>query len=131
MNRERLLNILDRSKADFTSVFRALADPAAARDHILDFAAYDRWLVDYRARLGRESTDGAERAARMNRVNPKFVLRNHLAQAAIDKAQAGDFGEIETLRKLLSRPFEEQAGMEQYAAPAPAGTQRVEVSCSS
>ncbi len=126
-----LLAILDRSKADFTTVFRALADPASARDHILDVAAYDQWLEDYRARLAQESSDDAERAARMQRVNPKYVLRNHLAQAAIDKAQAGDFAEIETLRKLLLRPFDEQPGMERYAAPAPAGTQRVEVSCSS
>ena len=100
-------------------------------DHVLDVAAYDRWLEDYRARLVQESSDGAERAARMNRVNPKYVLRNHLAQAAIEKAQAGDFAEIETLRALLARPFDEQPAMERYAAPAPPGTQRVEVSCSS
>jgi len=126
-----LLTILDRSKADFTTVFRQLPDPAAARDHIADVAAYDRWLEDYRARLGAEQSDDAGRAARMNRVNPKYVLRNHLAQVAIEKAQAGDFTEIETLRVLLSRPFDEQPGMERYAAPAPPGTQQVEVSCSS
>jgi uncharacterized protein YdiU (UPF0061 family) len=67
----------------------------------------------------------------MNCVNPKYVLRNHLAQAAIEKAQAGDFGEIETLRRLLERPFDEQPGMARYAAAPPAGTARIEVSCSS
>ncbi len=126
-----LLHILDRSRADFTTVFRALADPAAARDHIADVAAFDRWLEDYRARLAGEQSDDAGRAARMDRANPKYVLRNHLAQAAIEKAQAGDFAGIETLRALLARPFDEQPGMERYAAPAPPGTQRVEVSCSS
>jgi uncharacterized protein YdiU (UPF0061 family) len=64
-------------------------------------------------------------------VNPKYVLRNHLAQTAIEKAQAGDFAEIETLRALLARPFDEQAGMERYAAAPPPGTLKVEVSCSS
>ena len=123
-----LLNVLDRSKADFTTVFRALANPEAARDHVLDTAAYDAWLANYRARLAGEQSDDAERAARMNRVNPKYVLRNHLAQAAIERAQAGDFGEIETLRKLLERPFDEQPGMERYTRP---GTQKIEVSCSS
>ncbi|MGH8481483.1 MAG: protein adenylyltransferase SelO [Nevskiaceae bacterium] len=126
-----LLRILDRSRADFTTVFRALADPALARDHIADVAAFDRWLEDYRARLAAEQSDDAGRAERMRAVNPAYVLRNHLAQAAIGKAQAGDFTEIETLRRLLARPFDEQPGMERYAAPPPPGTQRVEVSCSS
>ena len=133
-----LLTVLDRSKADFTTVFRLLAavrtdsDAApAVRDHVLDVAAFDAWLADYRARLRAEQSEDAARAARMNRVNPKYVLRNHLAQAAIDKAQAGDYREIETLRALLARPFDEQAGLERYAAPPPPGTQKVEVSCSS
>jgi uncharacterized protein YdiU (UPF0061 family) len=126
-----LLQILDRSRADFPVFFRALAGPAAARDHVADVAAFDQWLVAYHARLAGEQSEDGERAARMNRVNPKYVLRNHLAQAAIEKAQAGDFAEIETLRALLARPFDEQAGMERYAAAPPAGTQRVVVSCSS
>jgi serine/tyrosine/threonine adenylyltransferase len=126
-----LLTILDRSRADFTTVFRTLADPLAARDHILDVAAYDRWLEDYRARLAGEQSEDAERAARMKLVNPRYVLRNHLAQAAIEKAQAGDFAEIETLRRLLERPFDEQPGLERYAAPPPADAARIEVSCSS
>jgi len=126
-----LLTVLDRSKADFTMVFRALADPAAARDHFLDTAAFDAWLPDYRARLAQEQSDDAARAAHMKRVNPKYVLRNHLVQAAIEKAQAGDYAEIETLRELLARPFDEQPSLERYAAPAPPGTHKVEVSCSS
>jgi hypothetical protein len=126
-----LLQVLERSRADFTTVFRALADPAAARDQVADVAGFDRWLEDYRVRLAAEQSDDLERAARMNRVNPKYVLRNHLAQAAIEKAQAGDFAEIETLRRLLARPFDEQPGMERYAALPPAEAQRVEVSCSS
>jgi hypothetical protein len=126
-----LLQVLERSRADFTSFFRALAHPETARDHVADVAAYDAWRVDYRARLAQEQSDDAARAARMNRVNPKYVLRNHLAQAAIEKAQAGEFDEIETLRRLLARPFDEQPGMERYAAPAPAGSARIEVSCSS
>lgn len=133
-----LLNILDRSKADFTNTFRGLAQarcdsdsPPAVRDHIADVAAFDAWLVNYRARLRQEQSDDGERSARMNQVNPKYVLRNHLAQIAIEKAQAGEFSEIETLRKLLSRPFDEQAGMERYAEPPPVSMQTIEVSCSS
>jgi uncharacterized protein YdiU (UPF0061 family) len=134
-----LLQLMDRSRADFTGTFRRLAliransDAPAdeVRDHVADVAAFDAWVKDYRARLRGESSDDAERAARMNRVNPRYVLRNHLAQAAIEKAEQGDFTEIETLRVLLARPFDEQAPMERYAAPPPVGAAGIEVSCSS
>jgi hypothetical protein len=133
-----LLNILDRSKADFTNSFRGLAQirieseaPPPVRDRILDVAAFDAWLVNYRARLRQEQSADAERSARMNQVNPKYVLRNYLAQIAIEKAQAGEFAEIETLRKLLARPFDEQPGMERYAEPPPPSMAKIEVSCSS
>ena len=66
----------------------------------------------------------------MNRANPKYLLRNHVVQAVIEKAQAGDASGIEVLRKLLSQPFDEQPGMERYALPPPPGT-HVELSCSS
>ena len=92
---------------------------------------FDAWMANYRSRLAQEQSDDDARAARMRQVNPKYVLRNHLAQAAVEKAQAGDYAEIETLRALLARPFDEQPGMEAYATPAPAGTHKVEVSCSS
>ncbi len=124
------LQLLDSSKADFATVFRLLAKPEAVRDHILDAAAFDRWLADYRARLAQENSDDAERAARMNRANPKYLLRNHVVQAVIEKAQAGDASEVEVLRQLLARPFDEQPGMERYAQPPPPGTHE-ELSCSS
>ncbi len=132
----RFFTVLANSRADFTTVFRLLGEVRAegvpaVRDHILDVAGFDAWLASYRARLAHERSDDDARAARMRQVNPKYVLRNHLAQAAIEKAQAGDYAEVETLRALLARPFDEQPRMEAYATPAPAGTHTVEVSCSS
>ncbi len=56
----------------------------------------------------------------MNRVNPKFVLRNHLAQTAIERAQHGDFGEVQRLLKVLERPFDEQPEHAAYADHPPA-----------
>ncbi|MBI3171982.1 MAG: YdiU family protein, partial [Hydrocarboniphaga effusa] len=86
------LNILDRSKADFTRSFRALAQtrvdsdaPPPLHDLIPD-AAFDAWLADYRARLRQEQSADSERSARMNQVNPKYVLRNHRVQIAIEQA---------------------------------------------
>ncbi|MHB1099122.1 MAG: hypothetical protein ACYCZR_06155 [Burkholderiales bacterium] len=67
----------------------------------------------------------------MDRVNPKYVLRNHLAQAAIEKAEAGDYSEVGMLMDLLARPYDEQPGMERYAKSPPEGLCHIEVSCSS
>ena len=71
------------------------------------------------------------RAVRMNRVNPKFVLRNHLAQTAIERAQQGDFGEVTRLLQVLEHPFDEQPEHAAYADHPPAWARQIEVSCSS
>jgi uncharacterized protein YdiU (UPF0061 family) len=67
----------------------------------------------------------------MNRVNPKYILRNHLAQVAIEKAQQDDFSEVDTLFKILSKPFDEQPTFDSYSKPPALDMQRIEVSCSS
>jgi len=64
-------------------------------------------------------------------VNPKYVLRNWVAQEAIEAAQAGDFGPIEKVRRLLATPCGEHPGQERYAAPPGPEARHVEVSCSS
>jgi uncharacterized protein YdiU (UPF0061 family) len=67
----------------------------------------------------------------MARVNPKYVLRNYLAQTAIERAHAGDFSEVDRLLAVLSRPFDEQPEHEASAAAPPAWGRHLEVSCSS
>lgn len=80
----------------------------------------------------RNSATGAEREARMNRVNPKYILRNYLAQNAIAQAGQGrDFSEVDRLLTLLRRPFHEQPEIESYAVPPPDWARHIEVSCSS
>ncbi|MGQ0619323.1 MAG: protein adenylyltransferase SelO [Panacagrimonas sp.] len=133
----QFLNILDRGKNDFTRCFRGLAlttregAPPAIRDEITDVAAFDAWMVDYRARLSVEHLEDGSRVARMNAVNPKYVLRNHLVQVAIGKSQAGDDSEVARLFDLLQRPFDEQPEMESYASAPPDWAQHISVSCSS
>ena len=135
----RFLSLLHRGRSDFTRAFRALATvragddtaPSALRDGIHDVAALDAWLPDYRARLRAQAEDDGARAARMNAVNPKFVLRNHLAQRAIEAAERDDAGEIETLLNVLRRPFDEQPEHEAYAQEPPPEARQLEVSCSS
>ena len=67
----------------------------------------------------------------MNLANPKFILRNHLAEVAIRDARGGDFSEVERLRTILARPFDEQAEHAAYADFPPAWANQIEVSCSS
>ena len=68
----------------------------------------------------------------MNRINPKYVLRNHLAQQAIELAtREQDYSEIDRLLMLLGEPFTEHPGMEQYALPPAPGSAPIIVSCSS
>jgi uncharacterized protein YdiU (UPF0061 family) len=123
---ESLLQLMHANRADFTNVFRSLSAVqkkdvhANWRDQFLDRDTADAWLIQYRARLMQESNSDAERAAQMNRINPKFILRNHLAQRAIEMAQGDDFTEVNRLQRILSRPFDEQPDFEQYAlAPLP------------
>ena len=67
----------------------------------------------------------------MDAVNPKYVLRNYLAQVAIEKAQNKDFSEIAKLLTVLERPFDEQPEHSAYADFPPDWAQHIEVSCSS
>jgi uncharacterized protein YdiU (UPF0061 family) len=67
----------------------------------------------------------------MHAVNPKYVLRNYLAQVAIEKAQNGDYEEVRRLLAVLERPFDEQPGNDAYAALPPDWASHLEVSCSS
>jgi serine/tyrosine/threonine adenylyltransferase len=108
-----------------------LSDLAAARDMFLQRDKFDAWAERYRARLALDNSDDAERSERMHRANPKFVLRNHLAQTAIERAQQGDFSETQRLLHVLERPFDEQPEHESYAGFPPDWASHLEVSCSS
>jgi uncharacterized protein YdiU (UPF0061 family) len=139
------IELLHANRTDWTLFWRHLAtlrrgaaqpaDDAAVRDLVVDRAAFDAWAQRYRARLALENSIDAERAARMNRANPRFVLRNHLAETAIRRARGDegprDFSEIARLLALLSRPYDEQPEHTAYAAEPPAWAQALHLSCSS
>jgi len=137
---DTLLEIMRANQIDYTHLFRSLGnfksapgeDNAKLRDQFIDRAAFDAWAETYRARLQVEQGVDAERKLHMDGVNPKYILRNYLAQVAIRKAeQARDFSEVDRLLELLKRPFDEQPEMESYAALPPDWARHIEVSCSS
>ncbi|MNV12172.1 hypothetical protein D3C71_1027650 [compost metagenome] len=83
------------------------------------------------ARHAQDGRPAQEIADGMNRVNPLYVLRNHLAEEAIRAAKTGDASEIDTLMMLLRNPYEAQPGYERYAGLPPDWAGSLEVSCSS
>jgi serine/tyrosine/threonine adenylyltransferase len=126
-----LLKLMAEDRADFTITWRRMSDLAAARDCFVQRDKFDAWAERYRVRLAHENSSEIERTQRMHRVNPKFVLRNHLAQTAIERAQQGDFSETQRLLRVLEHPFDEQAHNEADAGFPPNWATQLEVSCSS
>lgn len=134
-----LLALMAANQVDYTIFFRALGGfksggderNEALRDFFVDRDGFDRWAVRYRDRLREETGPDEDRRARMNRVNPKYILRNYLAQTAIERARQKDYSEIDRLRQLLADPFTEQPEMDAYAAPPPDWGRQILVSCSS
>jgi serine/tyrosine/threonine adenylyltransferase len=101
------------------------------RDLFIDRPAFDAWAAQYRVRLRQENSVDAARRITMHAANPKYVLRNYLAQIAIEKAQNKDFSEIAKLLAILEKPFDEQPEHEKYAELPPDWASELEVSCSS
>jgi hypothetical protein len=137
---EDLFDIMANQHVDFTILFRRLCDFASRddtannrlRDLFLNRQAFDDWARRYAARLQAEHSDDAERAVRMKQVNPKYILRNYLAEQAIRKAeQEQDYHEIEVLFKLLQAPYAEHEAFAHYADHPPEWASQISVSCSS
>jgi serine/tyrosine/threonine adenylyltransferase len=138
-----LLSILELAETDMTIFFRKLADVAVTSDEQAESAnvnllspligAYytpeqltddvktqlNHWLLRYRDRIRKDSRSDEERKARMNAVNPIYVLRNYLAQLAIDQATVGDYSMIGELLDVLRKPYTEQVGKEAFAQKRP------------
>ncbi|HEY9519448.1 MAG TPA: YdiU family protein [Gemmatimonadales bacterium] len=134
-----LLALLQGGRVDYTRFFRALNSVNGQRSTVngtlsamfMDRAGSEAWFDRYRARLRAEQSDDAERSERMSRVNPKYLLRNWVAQEAIAAAQRGEFGLVDALRRLLAAPCDEHPGWERYAEPPTPAAREIEVSCSS
>jgi uncharacterized protein YdiU (UPF0061 family) len=127
-----LESVLTSAETDMTIFYRLLSSAPALdyshlqpayydpENHSADFIAKSNaWLDRYAARLDQEQRPVAERQQAMQRVNPKFVFRNYLAQQAIDKAEKGDNSMVQELLELFRQPYAEQSAFEHYAAKRP------------
>ncbi|WP_106477675.1 protein adenylyltransferase SelO [Phytohalomonas tamaricis] len=122
---EALLEAMHAGRADFTLTFRQLCDVAesdqaqAALFKLFDpLEGIDAWLGRWRERLGRENDAFDVIAARMRAVNPAFIPRNHRVEEALSAAYEDNFEPFETLREVLSHPFDDQPGRGAYTLPA-------------
>ena len=146
---ESILKLMAQDRVDFTLFWRRLSqwvstrahagahtplpgeDPGAApvRDLFLDREAADRWMLQYS-----ERTIVIPRGLMANlmlKTNPKYVLRNHLAEVAIRQAKLKDFSEVENLLTVLQNPFAEHPAHEDWAGFPPEWAANIEISCSS
>ncbi|MCE9848744.1 YdiU family protein [Aeromonas allosaccharophila] len=133
-----LFRLLAVHKVDYHLFLRRLGEvtqegawPASLLALLPDPRVWQAWLERYRARLVREGSEDAVRKAQMDAINPKYVLRNALAQQVIDAADAGDMQPFERLFAVLQRPYDEQPEYEALATPVPAWYCGGELSCSS
>jgi len=138
-----LLNVLQLTETDMTIFYRRLAEldiHSIAKTDLseipqpLEEAYYQmaplkddqvvricRWLKDYANRSVLEFNDSGktDRKLQMNRVNPKYVLRNYLAQLAIEQSEQGEHSILEELLEVMRQPYDEQPDYEKYAEKRP------------
>jgi uncharacterized protein YdiU (UPF0061 family) len=128
-----LHELMATAEVDMSLFFRGLADLDLAAPSLapLEEAFYDErkrlqhaaqlevWLRRYADRARHDGQDPARRRQRMHAVNPRHVLRNYLAQEAIDRAEQGDASGILTLLEIMRRPYDDQPGHERFAGRRP------------
>ncbi|MEC6393261.1 protein adenylyltransferase SelO [Acinetobacter pittii] len=127
------LRILQTEQLDYTQSFIRLQNKEykTLRDDCLDIRQFDEFLSQYQSI--REHQDIDELDANMQKANPIYILRNHMAQRAIEAAERDDFSEVDRLFKLLNHPYTRQPELEQPQdlGPLPSDVPDVAVSCSS
>ncbi|MBL7004986.1 MAG: YdiU family protein, partial [Gammaproteobacteria bacterium] len=135
---EQLFSLMEVHKVDFTIFFRLLSElnTNQNRQTVIDLFSgssdFNDWFEQYQQLVAYQSEELETRSIRMKLVNPKYVLRNYLAEQAIRLAEdENDFSEVERLMELLAKPFDEQEESEHYAVTPPRWSEELSISCSS
>ncbi|PLR41570.1 YdiU family protein [Chimaeribacter californicus] len=132
-----LLSLMAKEGRDYTRTFRLLSDVqqdqavSPLRDEFIDREAFDRWYQGYRERLREEGISDGERQQAMKAVNPRIILRNYLAQQAIDGAEKDDISTLTRLHQALRDPYSDDPAFDDFAALPPDWGKHLEISCSS
>jgi len=132
-----LLSLMAKEGRDFTQTFRLLSHveqqqaESPLRDEFIDRTAFDSWYHSYRQRLQTENIDDAARQQAMKQSNPRIILRNYLAQQAIEKAEKDDISALAQLHQALRDPYSDGPQHDAMAALPPDWGKHLEISCSS
>ena len=129
---QSLLDIMESEKLDYTNTFRNLST-AIIKDHTAELSSdvAKAWIKSYQKRQEIEVTSSEKKINLLNENNPKFILRNYMAQEAIEAAEESDFTVIEKLIEVITNPFDELDEYKHYAEKSPAWAKDLEISCSS
>jgi uncharacterized protein YdiU (UPF0061 family) len=129
-----LLKILQKNQVDYTFFFRQLSYTQSLSDQLLrlfnEKETIKIWFKNYQSLLNQEKGSKVPSIS-MLKVNPKFTLRNHIAQRAITNAERGDFSELKTIETLIQSPFDEHQNYYNYSLPLPDELHSERLSCSS
>nr|WP_321445151.1 YdiU family protein [uncultured Cohaesibacter sp.] len=123
---KHLFDAMAADRVDFTSCFRALADVLRGDQGPLkalfaDQSRLNDWLERWQKRLAEDPRPKADIAKEMDRINPLYIPRNHLVEAALERAEEQmDLTDFKQLLSLVTNPFNRQAGNEAFEGPAPA-----------
>jgi len=134
-----LLKTMGTLNLDYTFFFRQLASyekgqPESLKkfwDYYGQRAEIKTWLARYDERLSLEALSSAERCSKMKASNPKYVLKNYVAQEVIQDVESGNMEKLNQWLEILYHPFDEHPDFEKYAMPTPSEFKNIEVSCSS
>ena len=127
-----LLDIMESEKLDYTNAFRNLSQAVTeVKTNELNSNVAMSWIESYKKRHDKESKPIAKKILLMNANNPKYILRNYMAQEVIEAAENSDFSALETLIEVINSPYDELEQYEHFANRSPDWAKNLEISCSS
>ena len=127
-----LLDIMESEKLDYTNTFRNLTQALTNKiTPELESEIAKSWINSFQKRHHKESFTLSKKLVLMNNTNPKFILRNYMAQEVIEAAEESNYLELETLIKIITNPFKEHEDFQSFAERSPEWAKDIEISCSS
>ena len=127
-----LLDIMESERLDYTNTFRNLSQALTeTKTNELNSDVAVSWIKSYQERHNKESKSIAKKISLMNAINPKYILRNYMAQEVIEAAENSDFSAAEALIEVITCPYDELEQYEHFANRSPDWAKNLEISCSS